>query len=112
MSFDPSADIFGKLFVELVKVLRHHEPVVPDVSPVHNGEWIGLTVFHRQTGEIYILIFDCDGISRHGGTSFRKDLNCMRASLKGREELIARVQQALTLATKKEAEMIVETVVA
>ena len=36
----------------------------------------------------------------------------MRASLKGREELIARVQQALTLATKKEAEMIVETVVA
>ena len=36
----------------------------------------------------------------------------MRASLRGREELAARVQQALGLQTKKEAEMIVETVVA
>jgi len=36
----------------------------------------------------------------------------MRASLRGREELAARVQQALALPTKKEAEMIVETVVA
>jgi nucleoid DNA-binding protein len=36
----------------------------------------------------------------------------MRASLRGREELVARVQQALTLPTKKEAEIIVETVVA
>ena len=36
----------------------------------------------------------------------------MRASLRGREELAARVQQALTLPTKKEAEMIVEIVVA
>jgi nucleoid DNA-binding protein len=39
-------------------------------------------------------------------------MNCMRASLKGREELAARVQQALALPTKKEAEMVVETVVA
>ena len=36
----------------------------------------------------------------------------MRASLKGREELVARVQQGLTLATKKEGETVVETVVA
>ena len=36
----------------------------------------------------------------------------MQASLRGREELIVRVQQSLALATKKEAEMIVETVVA
>jgi nucleoid DNA-binding protein len=36
----------------------------------------------------------------------------MRTSLGGREELAARVQQALALPTKKEAEMIVETVVA
>ena len=36
----------------------------------------------------------------------------MRASLKGREELAARVQQALALPTKKEAERVVETVVA
>jgi nucleoid DNA-binding protein len=36
----------------------------------------------------------------------------MRASLRGREELAGRVQQALMLSTKKEAEMVVETVVA
>jgi nucleoid DNA-binding protein len=36
----------------------------------------------------------------------------MRASLGGRDELTARVQQALALATKKEAEMVVDTVVA
>lgn len=35
----------------------------------------------------------------------------MRASIRGREELAARVQQSLDLATKKEAEMMVETVV-
>ncbi|MFY9529182.1 MAG: HU family DNA-binding protein [Candidatus Acidiferrales bacterium] len=35
----------------------------------------------------------------------------MRASLRGREEIVARVQQALALPTKKEAEMVVETVV-
>ena len=36
----------------------------------------------------------------------------MRSSLEGRQELAARVQQALALPTKKEAEMVVETVVA
>jgi nucleoid DNA-binding protein len=36
----------------------------------------------------------------------------MRASLRGREELAARVQQTLALPTKKEAEMVVDTVVA
>jgi nucleoid DNA-binding protein len=36
----------------------------------------------------------------------------MRASLRGRGELAARVQQALALPTKKEAEMVVDTVVA
>lgn len=36
----------------------------------------------------------------------------MRTSLRGREELVARVQQALALPTKKEAERVVETVVA
>jgi nucleoid DNA-binding protein len=43
---------------------------------------------------------------------FREDMNYMRASLRGREELAARVRQALALPTKKEAEMVVETVVA
>jgi nucleoid DNA-binding protein len=36
----------------------------------------------------------------------------MQASLRGREELAARVQQALALPTKKEAEMVVDTVIA
>jgi len=36
----------------------------------------------------------------------------MPASLRGREELAARVQQALALPTKKGAEMLVDTVVA
>jgi nucleoid DNA-binding protein len=36
----------------------------------------------------------------------------MQASLGGREELAARVQQALALPTKKEADMVVDTVVA
>jgi nucleoid DNA-binding protein len=35
----------------------------------------------------------------------------MRASLRGREELVSRVQQALALLTKKEAEHVVSTVV-
>jgi nucleoid DNA-binding protein len=35
----------------------------------------------------------------------------MRASLKGREELVTRVQQVLVLSTKKEAEVIVNAVV-
>jgi nucleoid DNA-binding protein len=36
----------------------------------------------------------------------------MRASIRGRDELTARVQQALSLPTKKQAEMIVDTVIA
>jgi nucleoid DNA-binding protein len=35
----------------------------------------------------------------------------MRASVSGRQELAARVQQALALPTKKEAEMVVDAVV-
>ena len=50
------------------------------------------------------------GIALHGDTSFQKDLNYMRASLKGWEELAMRVQQSLALATKKEAEMVVDAV--
>jgi nucleoid DNA-binding protein len=36
----------------------------------------------------------------------------MQASLRGREALAARVQQALSLPTKKQAEMIADTVIA
>ncbi|MFZ0417643.1 MAG: HU family DNA-binding protein, partial [Candidatus Sulfotelmatobacter sp.] len=43
---------------------------------------------------------------------FRKELNFMRESLRmGRDELAGRVQQALNLPTKKEAEHIVNTVI-
>lgn len=40
-----------------------------------------------------------------------RNLDNMRASLGGREELAARVQQALSLPTKKQAEMIADTVI-
>jgi nucleoid DNA-binding protein len=39
-------------------------------------------------------------------------MNSMQASLRGREELTTRVQQALALATKKEAGVVVDAVVA
>jgi nucleoid DNA-binding protein len=112
MPFEPVTDVFGKPFAKLVKVLRHHEPIVPDVLPVNHRERVGLSVFNRKTAKIYMLILDCGGIALHGDTSFRKGLNNMRASIRGREELAGRVQQALALPTKKEAEMVVDTVVA
>jgi nucleoid DNA-binding protein len=85
---------------------------VTDVMSACGAERVGLLSFNRKIGETYILIFDCGGIAQHGDTSFRKDLNCMRASLEGRQELTVRVQQALALATKKEAETVVDAVVA
>jgi nucleoid DNA-binding protein len=39
-------------------------------------------------------------------------MDFMRASLRGREELIARVRQMLALGTKKEAEVVLDSVVA
>ena len=112
MPTDPFADVFGKPFVELVKILRYHEPIVTDVMPVYRGERVELPILSRKTGKVYILISHCCSIALYGDTSFRKEMNCMRASLKGREKLVARVRQELTLPTKKEAEIIVETVVA
>jgi nucleoid DNA-binding protein len=109
---DPVTDVLGKSLVEFVKVLRNDEPVVSDVASVNNSERVGRAVFHRNTCKIDRLVIDFDGIALHGETPFRKDLNHMRASVGGREELVVRVQQALALPTKKEAEMVVDTVVA
>src|SRR6516165_4829818 len=50
-------------------------------------------------------------LTRIESSPFRKDLNCMRASVSGQQELAMRVQQALALATKKEAQMVVDAVV-
>ena len=108
---DQVADVLGKSFVEFVEVLWHDEPVVPDVVPVNNRERVGFSVFNRKTEEINRLILNWDGIAVHGDTSFRKDLNHMRASVRGREELVVRVQQALALPTKKEAEHVVDAVI-
>jgi nucleoid DNA-binding protein len=41
----------------------------------------------------------------------KRALNHMRASVRGRGELVVRVQQALALATKKEAEHIIDVVI-
>jgi len=109
---DPVADVLGKSLMEFVEVLWHDEPVVPDVASVNNSERVEHAVFHRNTCKIDRLVIDFDGIALHGETPFRKDLNHMRASVGGREEFVVRVQQALALPTKKEAEMVVDTVVA
>jgi nucleoid DNA-binding protein len=49
---------------------------------------------------------------RIGDSPLERNLDNMRTSLGGREELAARVQQALSLPTKKQAEMIADTVIA
>ena len=110
---DPISDVLRKPLVELIEVFRNNEPVVTDEPTVSDREGIGLArlVFNRKIGEIDGLIFDCGGIALHGELPFRKDLNYMRASVGGRNELAARVQQALALLTKKEAEQIVNVVV-
>lgn len=48
----------------------------------------------------------------HGTLHCEGDVKAMRANVKGREELIARVQQMLALGTKKEAEAVLDSVVA
>jgi nucleoid DNA-binding protein len=108
---DPFSDVLGKPLVELVEVLWDDEPVVSNLPPFYKRERVGLLVFNRNICEIDGLTCDCDGIALHGDTSFRKDLNCMRASLRGRDDLAARVQQALALPTKKEAEHIMNVVI-
>jgi nucleoid DNA-binding protein len=60
-------------------------------------------------GPSYALISDLGGIALHG--PLERNLDNMRVSIRG-EELSARVQEALALATKKEAELVVEAVVA
>jgi nucleoid DNA-binding protein len=111
MSPDPVADVFGKSLVELIEVLRDDEPVVPDVVPVNNGERVRFPVFNRRIGETNTLILNWDGIALHGTLPFERNLNYMRASLRGRDELTARVQQALALLTKKEAEHVLDAVI-
>jgi len=46
-----------------------------------------------------------------GTLSFERNLNYMRASIRGRDELAVRVQAALSLPTKKEAEHVVNVLI-
>jgi nucleoid DNA-binding protein len=46
-----------------------------------------------------------------GTVSLERNLNYMRASIRGRDELVVRVQTALSLSTKKEAGHFVDTVI-
>jgi nucleoid DNA-binding protein len=46
-----------------------------------------------------------------GTLSFERNLNHMRASIRGRDELAVRVQAALSLPTKKEAEHVVNVLI-
>src|SRR5579872_2319388 len=110
---DPSVNVIGKPLVEFREVLRDDKPIASDVPTVSDREGVGLArlLFHRKTGKTNGLDSDFSSIALHGYTSFRKDLNYMRASLRGREELAGRVQRGLALATKKEAEHVVNTVI-
>jgi nucleoid DNA-binding protein len=46
-----------------------------------------------------------------GTLSFERNLNYMRASIRGRDELAVRVQAALSLPTKKEGEHVVNVLI-
>lgn len=112
MPSDPVAHVLREALVKFIEISSHDEPVVPDVSPVNDGDWVERPVFHRKTGKTNGLVSDFSSIALYGALSFERNLDNMRASLGGREELAGRVQQALALPTKKEAEMVVDVVVA
>jgi nucleoid DNA-binding protein len=114
MSADPLADVIGKSLVELIEVLRNHKPVVPNVTTVSDlkGITVARRLFHRNIAEFVCPNTDFNSIGSHEGISFGKDLNHMRASIRGRDELTVRVQTALSLPTKKEAEMVADAVIA
>jgi len=101
----------GELLVEFIEVPRDDESILAHISALTNRERVSSPLFNRQIGESGRLFCDCDSIALHGDTPFRKDLDYMRASLRGRDELTVRVQQALALATKKEAEHVVDVVI-
>src|SRR5216684_8475407 len=67
--------------------------------------------FPQKNWEINGTTFDFDSIVRHRNTLLGKDLNHMRASIRGRDELTVRVQTALSLPTKKEAEHVVNVLI-
>src|SRR5258708_38066352 len=100
---DPSVNVIGEPLVELREVLRDDKPVAPHRPTILDRERIRLVrpLFNRKTGEINGMTFDFGSIARHRNTLLGKDLDHMRASIRGRDELTARVQQALALPTKK-----------
>src|SRR4029077_18825077 len=89
------------------------KPVASDVAAISDRKGIGLVdlLFNRKTGKIDGLIFNFHRIALHGDTLLRKELNYMRASIRGRDELAVRVQAALSLPTKKEAEHVVNVLI-
>jgi nucleoid DNA-binding protein len=108
MPADPVAHVLGESLVKLLEIPWHDEPVVPNIVRISNRERISFQrFFHREAGKV----LGYRSIRTHRDISFEKDVNRMRASLRGRGELAARVQQALALPTKKEAEMVVDAVV-
>ena len=106
-------DVIGKPLVELREVLRDDKPVAPHRPTIFDRERIRLVrpLFHRKTGEINGMTSDFDSIARHRDTLLGKDLDQMRTSVRGRDELAARVQEALSLPTKKEAEHVINAVI-
>jgi nucleoid DNA-binding protein len=106
---DPIADVIWESLVKLLEVLWNNKAIASDVSAIADCERIAL--FNRKIGEIKGSISRFRGIALHGELSFERNLNNMRASLEGRDELATTVQRALTLPTRKEAEHIINVVI-
>ena len=72
VSGDPVTHVLWEALVRFSEISWRDEPIVPDVSPVNNGDWVGRPVFNRNSGEIYALIPECCGIALHGGISLER----------------------------------------
>jgi nucleoid DNA-binding protein len=108
---DPVANVMREPPVELVEVPRDHESILADVAAVADREQFGLPFFNRKI-DGNDAWFSAVAVLLSMDTPLSKGIEFMRASVrKGRDELAGRVQAALCLYTKKEAEHVVNAVV-
>lgn len=114
MLANPLADVIGKPLEEFLEVFRDDKPVASHVAAIPDCESVApvALLFHRRAGEINNPVSGFDGIALHGELSFERNVDNMRASLRGRDELTVEVQRALSLPTKKEAAHVMDVVIA
>ena len=63
VSVDPVAHVLREALVKFIEISWYDEPVVSDVSPVNNGDWVERPVFHRKTEKTNGLVFDFRSIA-------------------------------------------------